>query len=108
SFAGETDYAYPMVQHAISALSLRESSVKRHHTLEATRGYLTRLLNHVLESVDLSGLSAVSTGEAAFLVLGGYSWMTERWIMWTLKWNPGRGTFSHSTLRARNPGQRGV
>lgn len=108
SFSGETDYAYPLVAHAINAIDAWDESRNRRLPLERLRGHLSRVFTSVLDGVDLDGLIGGPSGDPTVLLLGGYSWSTHRWIIWALRWDTAARAFSHSTLRARTPGQRGA
>lgn len=107
SFSGETDYAYPLLLHAMNTIDAWEESRNRRYNLESLRGHLSRVLTSALAGIDYEGISPLDVGDQTILLLGGYSWWSRRWIIWSLRWDGRRRSFSHATLRTRASDQRG-
>lgn len=105
SFAGETDYAYPLMLHAQTAVDSWSESRNRRYKLEDLHGYLKRILSEAAKGISYEGVSSLSRGDPTFLLLGGYSWWAKRWRIWRLTWNPSKGSFLSKEVKSQAKGQ---
>lgn len=107
SFSGETDYAYPLILHALSTTGSWPDGANRRFPLENLRGLLVRVLNSALSDLDHGGLRDLPPDQT-FLMLGGFSWKTQRWVIWRLEWSAERGTIRNRSVKVRSRNQIGA
>lgn len=80
AFAGNTDYAYPLMMQINYAMSEYERIRSRAMDLADINGHVLNHLNHLIKSVyDLANPTEVNDNE---FLLGGYSWVEKRFVIW--------------------------
>ena len=76
AFAGNTDYAYPLMMQINYAMAEYERIRSRAMTLEDINGHVLNHLNHLIRSVyDLANPKEFNDNE---FLLGGYSWTEKK------------------------------
>lgn len=100
AFAGETEFAYPLMLQASNSIAAWGRSLERSQRLADMKGHLLRVFNGMLSEVsDLPKFTKRISPNAIFL-LAGYSWSENRFRIWTLHFDEEIGRF---TFRPASP-----
>lgn len=85
AFAGDTMYAYPLINQIKNVIEHHWRSLSRGQDLTDFKGHLLRVANDMCEQIDdlPPGQEERDAPDAGFL-LGGYSWKLRRFCLWTL------------------------
>jgi hypothetical protein len=86
AFAGETDYAYPIMLQLAHATSSWQKALHRGQTLDEYKGHLLRVVNAMLGEVTSPPSDGLESPNAYFL-LAGYCWHSQRYKIWTLHYD---------------------
>lgn len=105
-FAGDTQFAYPIIHAAINAVSLHRGSARRQVDLIEVKSVLVRAINAMLMQIgDLAHDKEDFDEPELRLVFGGYSWRRKKFVLWKFHFNPGEREFNQREIRAwRNLG----
>jgi hypothetical protein len=83
AFAGGTFFAYPMMLQMVNTVASWDRAANRSQPLEETKGHLVRVLNRMLaELTDVP--KELREAPDAFFLLAGFSWKTQKFVIWTL------------------------
>ncbi|MFE5549459.1 hypothetical protein ACFQ71_37390 [Streptomyces sp. NPDC056534] len=93
AFAGETDYAYPMMIQAINAINSYGESLSRRQPLAKLKGHLLRVINLMLDQ-QKDVPAALWEAPAALFLLAGYDWTDNRFKIWKLQFDKGTRRFT--------------
>ncbi len=86
-FAGETDYAYPLMMQMASAIEQYPESRSREMDITHMKGHTLRVFNRMIQDVDNLPHSQDSVIPEAAFILGGYSWKHKRFYIWLLHYD---------------------
>lgn len=91
-------YAYPMMLQMFNAVSSSERLLSRAEPIEMVKDHLVEVVNRMLDELREPPTPLVESPEALFL-LAGYSSRSQRFLIWTLHYDPeiGRFTFRPAT-----------
>lgn len=94
-FAGDTQYAYPLMHAMESAIRHFPKSMNRQQELSDLEGHAIRVFNSMLANIgDLPiGQERVDEPEAYFL-FGGFCWKQKAFRLWTLHFDPNISAFT--------------
>ena len=99
AFAGETNYAYPMMIQVINSINSYGPALSRRQPLAALKGHLIRVINLMLEQLkDVP--TELRESPAAFFLLAGYDWTASEFKIWKLHFDKSIGRF---TFRPATP-----
>lgn len=85
SFAGDTSDAYPLMLQAYNAILMHQPAQNRAMDLGALRGHLVRVFNHSRSFITNLPRGQVKPDDPAVRFnLGGYSWHSKQFRIWTL------------------------
>jgi hypothetical protein len=84
-FAGDTMYAYPLINQIKAVVEHHRRSLSRAQDLTDFKGHLLRVANDMCEQIGdfPTGKDKREDPDAGFL-LGGYSWKLRSFVLWTL------------------------
>jgi hypothetical protein len=92
AFAGDTDFAYPIMLQMANTVASWDKAANRAQPLEEAKGHLLRVLNCMFgEFTDLRGLGQDTS---AIFLLAGFSWKSQKFVIWTLHFDPSIGRFT--------------
>lgn len=95
AFAGETDYAYPMMIQVINGINFYDGALSRRQPLAKLKGHLIRVINLMLDQhKDVP--TELWEAPAAFFLLAGYDWTTNEFKIWKLHFDKSIGRFTFS------------
>ncbi|MDG9709435.1 hypothetical protein [Streptomyces sp. DH10] len=95
AFAGETDYAYPMMIQVINSINFYDGALSRRQPLAKLKGHLIRVINLMLDQhKDVP--TELWEAPAAFFLLAGYDWTTNEFKIWKLHFDKSIGRFTFS------------
>jgi hypothetical protein len=99
-FAGDTQHAYPLMLQMVSAINFYPRSRDRAMDLFDMKGHTLRVFNQMREFIhDLPvGIKQPEQPEATFL-LGGYSWVYKRFVIWKLYYQRGVDLFTYHQVK---------
>lgn len=81
-FAGNTDWAYPLMHQVANAISTFEKSASRAQDISELKSHVLKVFEGLRESVhDASGNEGVPSAEFLF---GGYSWIRKEFMIWRI------------------------
>lgn len=106
SFAGETDYAYPLMLQMINGINSHPPSRERRTDIATARHIALDVFNQMRSGVK-GEHSYFPKDPGVRFIFGGYSWKAQSFKVWTLHYDPSIDKF---TFRPANPwaGQKGV
>jgi hypothetical protein len=106
SFAGETDYAYPLMLQMINGINFHPPSRERRTDIATARHIALDVFNQLRSEVKGEYPDFPKDPGVRF-IFGGYSWRAQSFKVWTLHYDPSIDRF---TFRPANPwpGQKGV
>ena len=91
AFAGDTDYAYPMMMQIRQAMSGYRRIESRAMEISDINGHVLKHVNHLMDSVyDMADPDYVPDTEFIF---GGYSWVDKEFKLWTYSYRTHFGKF---------------
>ncbi|BFP40023.1 hypothetical protein FGF1_08680 [Flavobacteriaceae bacterium GF1] len=93
AFAGDTNYAYPMIAQLINAVKNHPKSKQRFQDLAFFKGFVVRCFNDLLEF--RSDLVEGHVIPDAQFILGGYSWKYGKYFLWTIHYDSHIDAFTH-------------
>ncbi|KFK87813.1 hypothetical protein IX27_18130 [Streptomyces sp. JS01] len=98
AFAGETDYAYPMMIQVANSISFYHGALTRRQPLAKLKGHLIRVINLMLD--QLKDVPAnLKEAPAAFFLLAGYDWTSAEFKIWKLHFDASIGRFTFAPAR---------
>lgn len=78
-FAGNTEYAYPMMLQMRYAIEMYPKSLTRATDINKMKGHILRVFNHMIEQMsDLPFNADEPEDPMTFFILGGYSWIEKK------------------------------
>lgn len=92
AFAGETDYAYPIMLQVVNSVGAWSGALDRRQTLPELRGHIVRVINLMLEQRDLP--KHLRDAPEAFFLLAGYDWKAQDFSIWTLHFDSSLDRFT--------------
>ena len=107
-FAGNTQYAYPMMVQINNSISMHAKSSSRAIDITDIKGHILKVIDGMREHIhDLpTGKDAFEVPDAMF-IFAGYSWKTSSFKIWTLYYDHERDEFHFrkaSNLKKRTDG----
>jgi hypothetical protein len=90
-FAGDSQFAYPLMQQAFMAILSYERGRDRSLDLHDLRGHIIKVFNKLMESV-FSSIKLLKTPDTTFL-FGGYSWINKKFEVWIIRYSESTGRF---------------
>ena len=108
-FAGDTQYAYPMIQQVYQAVKHHQRLNDRVLDITELRGHIMRIMTRMRRYIhDLRiGQKEPEVPETQFL-LSGYSWKLERFCIWEIYYNENEKAFNHREQATINKNHVGV
>jgi hypothetical protein len=99
SFAGNTHYAYPMLQQMANSISFYVGSRTRRLDIEQVRGHTMRIFDQMRELItDLPKGQEYPDDPTVALLFGGYSWRRRKFLLWQIYFDDDAGKFRHDTV----------
>ncbi|MFE0692876.1 hypothetical protein [Streptomyces sp. NPDC058869] len=98
AFAGETDYAYPMMIQVANSISFYHGALTRRQPLAKLKGHLIRVINLMLDQLKDVPVD-LKEAPAAFFLLAGYDWTAGEFRIWKLHFDKGIGRFTFAPTR---------
>lgn len=86
AFSGDTFHAYPMMLQMVNTIASWDRAANRSQPLEEAKGHLLRVLNRMLDEWT-DRPTHLAEDPAAFFLLAGFSWMQQRFRIWTLHYD---------------------
>jgi hypothetical protein len=100
-FAGDTQYAYPLMHAMESAIRYFPKSLNRQQELSDLKGHALRVFNSMLRDIgDLPVGQAEPDTPEAFFLFGGFCWKRKAFALWTLHFDASIRAF---TFRPTSP-----
>jgi hypothetical protein len=93
-FAGESHFAYPLVQQMFSAINVYERGRDRSLDICDLRGHVLKVFNKLLEAVDSSFQDMKTPDKDTEFLFGGYSWINKTFEIWKLHYDAGIKSFT--------------
>jgi len=90
-FAGETDWAYPLMHQVISAISTYEKSRSRAQDIVELKTHVLKIFEGLRELIH-DAVEGQEIPSAEFL-FGGYSWIRQKFMIWHISYSPGMDCF---------------
>lgn len=99
-FAGDTQHAYPLMLQMVSAINFYSRSRDRAMDLFDMKGHTLRVFNQMREFMhDLPvGADKPEVPGTTFL-LGGFSWVHKRFVIWKLHYQKGVDLFTYHQIK---------
>lgn len=98
AFAGETDYAYPMMLQIYNAVDMYERSRSRTQDITKTTQHLERVCNEMISHIGDPPSAGVASPELV-LVLAGFSWQRQEFVVKVLNYSHREERFSFTNVR---------
>lgn len=98
SFAGDTQYVYPMLHQVVNAVEMFAKARSRAMDIGAVRGHIIRVFNDMEHWIHdrPKGKAAKDIPEITF-IFAGYSWVTSEFKVWTIYYKPSARAFTFHT-----------
>jgi hypothetical protein len=96
-FAGDTQFAYPLMQQVSMAILSYGRAADRSMDLAEVRGYILKIFDRLLEAVNSPIRGRGQTTPDASFLFGGYSWIQKRFSVWIIRYHEGRRCFVYET-----------
>jgi len=98
SFAGDTQYAYPMLHQVVNAVDMFPKARSRAMDIGALRGHMIRVFNDMEHWIHdrPKGKAAKDIPEITF-IFAGYSWVTSEFKLWMIYYKPSVNAFTYHT-----------
>jgi len=88
SFAGSTNFAYPLMLQAYNAVNMYPRSKSRALDITELKGHFIRIFNGTLKSINNFPVGQlIADNPDAFFLLCGYSWKFKTYKIWTLHYD---------------------
>lgn len=100
SFAGDTDWAYPMIVAAVTAADLHLPSQTRALTLSKFKGHLINILNQMQSEVHNYAKNQEIPGST--FLFGGYDWWYKKFRIWRIEFSESDGRFVANERKGSN------
>jgi len=108
SFAGETDYAYPLMFQMARAIEFYPMSSDRKIDVNAVKNHSIRVFNQMRNLIhDFPVPQTSAEDPRTGFIFGGYSWRRQKFQIWRLIYRPQIDAFSFYEA-ANWPGQVGI
>ena len=101
SFAGDTQYAYPMLHQVVNAVEMFLKAKSRAMDIGALRGHILRVFNDMEHWMHdrPKGEAAKDIPKITF-IFAGYSWLTSDFKIWMILYKPSaKGFVLHTPFR---------
>jgi hypothetical protein len=97
AFAGDTQYAYPLMMQMRAAIEASEFSSERRLPLGFLLADTLRVFQQSYDAIHgfPAGYTSPMDPPDNFFLIGGYDWETSRFKAWTLKYSPADGAFRY-------------
>ncbi|EPM4287933.1 hypothetical protein P3580_23315 [Vibrio parahaemolyticus] len=94
-FAGNTQYAYPMMLQINNSLSMHGKSSSRALDITDVKGHILKVIEGMRDHIhDLPRGSDAFEAPDALFIFAGYSWKTQSFKIWTYYYDPKTDKFS--------------
>jgi len=101
SFAGETDYAYPLMLQMARAIEFYPASFDRRVDITAVKGHTIRLFNQMRGLIhDLPGKETTPGDPRTGFLFGGYSWREQQFGIWKLQYQQQIDAYTFHRMKA--------
>jgi hypothetical protein len=99
-FAGDTDYAYPLMLQMGFAIDTYQRSRDRAMDIHDLRGHTLKIFNHMRDFIHNLPRNQMEpeTPKTTF-ILGGYSWIRKTFAIWTLHFDENIRQFTYRPSR---------
>ena len=87
AFAGQTDFAYPLMLQAWNTVDSWQPSRDRRQHLSVLKGHLIRVFNGMLEEISDLPSDEERKDPEAVLLLAGFCWYERRFRIWVLHYD---------------------
>lgn len=101
-FAGDTDWAYPLIHQVANAISTYEKSATRAQDITTLKSHVLKVFTDLLLSVhDAIGDEGIPSVQFLF---GGYSWIKKEFLIWKIHYhipkikNTPKNAYEHKKL----------
>jgi hypothetical protein len=108
SFAGETDYAYPLMLQMARAIEFYPVSTDRKVDINLVKRRTIQVFNQMRSLIhDFPLPQTTADDPATGFIFGGYSWRRQRFQLWKLRYWPQSDAFGFQEV-TNWPGQHGL
>lgn len=90
-FAGDTDWAYPLMHQVISSISTYEKSRSRAQDIVELKTHVLKVFEGLREQIH-DAIKGEDIPSAEFL-FGGYSWIRKKFMIWHISYSSGMDCF---------------
>jgi hypothetical protein len=95
SFAGDTDYAYPLVTQMSNAIGFFPASRDRRNDISVAKGIALKVFNDMRRQIHDLPRGVSSPGDPGVrFIFGGYQWRQKRFKIWELHYDPSIDRFT--------------
>ena len=96
SFAGLTDYAYPLMLQMIRSIEFYPPSLNRRTDVAVAKGHTLRVFNQMRTLIHDFPTGQDRPGDpATHFLFGGFSWRRQQFRIWTLHYDPDIDKFTY-------------
>lgn len=108
SFAGETDYAYPLMLQMARAIEFYPASFDRRVDINVVKDHAVNIFNQMRHLIhDFPELQTTPGDPHTGFLFGGYSWREQQFRIWRLTYHPQIDAFKFQPT-SNWPGQTGT
>lgn len=97
-FAGDTLYAYPIIQHINATIGLHRKLLSRAMDLPSLKGHLLRVLNDTVSTVEDQPKGVDPTPIVEF-IFAGFDWRSGEFQGWLFHYDRSLNRFTHRPMR---------
>jgi len=108
SFAGETDYAYPLMIQMARAIEFYPASFNRRVDISVVKNRAISVFNQMRDLIhDFPAFQTTADDPQTGFIFGGYSWREQQFRIWKLRYWPQNDSFGFHSI-PNWPGQSGT
>ena len=94
AFAGHLTVAYPLLLQLSNTVDSWDQAFNRSQPLPEFKGHLVRVINDMLRRREDVAQPLTNDPAETFLLLGGFCWHSQRYLIWTLHFDPAIAQFT--------------
>lgn len=98
-FAGETNYAYPLMTQMASAIEQYPQSRSREMDITHMKGHTLRIWNRMIQEIEDLPSGYESANPNSVFVLSGYSWKQKKFYIWLLHYDNEISKYTYKPVR---------
>ncbi|MFF1876512.1 hypothetical protein [Leifsonia sp. NPDC058230] len=108
SFAGATDYAYPLVVQMSQAIGFFPASRDRRNDISVAKGIALKVFNEMRENIHDLPRGQMTAGDPGVrFIFGGYQWRQKRFRIWELHYDASIDRFTFRPVQPWHGGNSG-